>query len=61
MIEWNLQPRSNLQHELGGAIPYAITRDGYLKVKPTKVFGERPVPNDLLNESAKPKIIEFEV
>ena len=61
MLEWGLEPRPKLQHELGGATPYAITRDNYFKIKPTKVFGERPVPEDLMKQAANPKIIEFEV
>ena len=61
MMEWGLEPRPKLQHELGGATPYAITRDNYFKVKPTKVFGERPVPEELLKEAANPKIVEFKV
>lgn len=61
MEEWKLQPRPNLQHELGGATPYAITRELYFQVKPSKVFGERPVPEDLLEEAATFKIPQVQV
>ena len=61
MLEWGLEPRPNLQHELGGVTPYAITRDNYFKIKPTKVFGERPVSEELMKQAANPKIIQFEV
>ena len=56
MIEWGLEPRPEVQHELGGANAWALTRDIYFKVKPQKVFGERPVPEELLEESLDLKI-----
>jgi hypothetical protein len=61
MEEWKLEPRPDRQHELGGAKPFAITRELYYKIKPTKVFGERPVPEDLLKEAEKPTIPEVKV
>lgn len=43
--------RPGVQHELGGANTWVITRDLYRKVKPQQVFGSRPVPDDLLKRS----------
>ena len=47
IVEWGLEPRPGMQHELGGANGWAITRDIYDKVKPRLVLGTRPVPDDL--------------
>ena len=52
IVEWGLEPRPGMQHELGGANGWAITRDIYDKVKPRLVLGTRPVPDDLLKRSA---------
>lgn len=52
IVEWGLEPRPGVQHELGGANAWAITRDIYYKVKPRLVMGSRPVPEDLLKRSA---------
>jgi hypothetical protein len=57
MVEWSLQPRPDLQHELGGVTVYVLTKENYYKLKPQKVFGERPVPEELYKESLNPKII----
>jgi hypothetical protein len=46
------EPRPGVQHELGGAKTWVITRDIYKRVKPQQVFGSRPVPDDLLKRSA---------
>jgi len=48
MIEYELVRQSNVQHELGGATSYCLTRDLYFKSKPRLVAGERPVPEELL-------------
>ena len=47
MIEYNLEKRDG-QHELGGATPYALTRELYFKNKDRLVAGERPVPGKLM-------------
>lgn len=52
VVEWSLEPRPGVQHELGGANAWAITREVYKKVKPRLVFATRPVPADLLKASA---------
>jgi len=47
MIEYGLEKRDG-QHELGGATPFALTRDLYFKTKDRLVAGERPVPKELM-------------
>jgi hypothetical protein len=51
MIEWGLEKKEGIQHELGGADTWAITREIYDRVKDSKVFGQRPVSEDLLNRN----------
>jgi hypothetical protein len=55
MIEYGLELREG-QHELGGAAPYALTREMYFKARRRLVAGERPVPQDLI-ETAEREII----
>ncbi len=55
MIEYGLEP-TNIPHELGGAPSFRLTRELYFKSKARLVVGDRPVPEDLLNE-AKEEII----
>jgi hypothetical protein len=52
MIEYPLEP-TKIPHELGGGDSYRLTREIYLKAKPRLVVGERPVPDDLWEESTK--------
>jgi hypothetical protein len=47
MIEYSLEQRDG-QHELGGATPYALTRELYFRNKERLVAGERPVPPKLM-------------
>ncbi len=53
IVEWGLESRPGVQHELGGAKTWVITKDIYYKVKPRLVLGSRPVPDDLLKRSAR--------
>ena len=53
IAEWQLQEKPGVQHELGGAKTWVITRDIYYKVKPRLVLGSRPVPEDMLKRSAR--------
>ena len=48
MIEYNLEPKEGVQHELGGASFYALTREIWDKAKPRLCVGDRPVPDELL-------------
>ena len=56
MIEYELIKQEGVQHELGGAESFKLTRDLYFKSKPRLVAGTRPCPPDLL-EKAKSQII----
>jgi hypothetical protein len=62
MIEYQLVDQSGgypaLQHELGGVPTFTLTRDLYLKAKPEKVTGTRPVPDDLLKSAEKLRMPE---
>lgn len=49
MIEYSLIKQTGVQHELGGATSYKLTRELYFKSKGRLVAGLRPVPEDLLN------------
>ncbi len=59
MIEYGLEKRDG-QHELGGATPYALTRELYFRSKDRLVAGERPVPADLMEVAAREIIIASE-
>jgi hypothetical protein len=56
MIEYELIKQDDVQHELGGAESYKLTRNLYFKHKSRLVVGTRPCPSDLL-ERAKSQII----
>jgi len=51
MIEYPLDKKFEVQHELGGAPSWVLTRETYLKAKPRLVSGTRPVPPELLARS----------
>jgi hypothetical protein len=51
MIEYPLDPKFEIQHELGGAPSWVLTRDTYLKAKSRLVSGTRPVSDELLARS----------
>jgi len=48
MIEYPLQQKFSVQHELGGAPSWVLTRETYFKAKTRLVTGARPVPDELL-------------
>ncbi len=52
MIEYGLIKRPG-QHELGGATPYALTRDLYFANKDRLVAGERPVPEGMIEDAKR--------
>ncbi len=52
IVEWGLEQRQDVQHELGGAKTWVITKDIYQKVKPRLVLGARPVADDVLRKAA---------
>ena len=51
MIEYGLIQQEGVQHELGGATSYKLTRDLYFETKPRLVAGKRPVSKRLLEEA----------
>ncbi len=51
MIEYPLQQKFSIQHELGGAPSWVLTRETYFKAKSRLVSGARPVPAHLLEKS----------
>jgi len=51
MIEYDLIKQESVQHELGGATSYKLTREIYFETKPRLVVGTRPVPKNLLEEA----------
>jgi len=48
MIEYPLEKRFEVQHELGGVPSWVLPRQTYYNAKPRLVSGSRPVPDDLL-------------
>ncbi len=50
MIESPLEA-TKIPHELGGGDSYQLTREIYFKAKPRLVVGDRPVPQDLMDEA----------
>ena len=59
MIEYGLIQRDG-QHELGGATPFALTRELYFATKDRLVAGERPVPPELMEFAEREIIIAGE-
>jgi hypothetical protein len=51
MIEYGLIEQEGVQHELGGATSYKLTREIYFETKARLVAGTRPVPEDLLDQA----------
>jgi hypothetical protein len=48
MIEYELEPRFDVEHELGGVPTYVLTKALWEKHKAAKNGGRRPVPEELL-------------
>ena len=48
MIEYPLEKRFEMQHELGGVPSWVLLKETYYNAKPRLVAGRRPVPEDLL-------------
>ena len=51
MIEYPLQKKYEVQHELGGVPSWVLTRETYFAAKPRLVSGRRPVPLELLKKA----------
>jgi hypothetical protein len=52
MIEYGLE-KMDVQHELGGATSYRLSRELYFATKPRLVVGDRPVPQELFDFAAR--------
>jgi hypothetical protein len=50
MIEYPLE-KTTVPHELGGGDSYRLTREIYFNAKPRLVVGDRPVPQELMDEA----------
>jgi hypothetical protein len=51
MIEYPLEKRFDVQHELGGVPSWVLTAATYYAAKPRLVSGRRPVPEELLKQA----------
>jgi hypothetical protein len=61
MIEYGLEKRPQVHHELGGVMSWSLTRDLYFEAKDRLVVGERPVPDELLETAREITVVEEEV
>jgi len=48
MLEYNLEKRFDVAHELGGVPSWALTKELFDRARDTLVVGRRPVPDELL-------------
>ncbi len=60
MIEYGLIEQKDVQHELGGATSFKLTRDLYFETKPRLVAGMRPVPPALLDKAMQAVVVADE-
>ncbi len=60
MIEYPLDKKHEVQHELGGVPSWVLTVDTYRKAKPRLCAGRRPVPEELLEEARVIRVPEGE-
>ncbi len=51
MIEYPLEKKYDVQHELGGVPSWVLSKETYYSAKPRLVAGRRPVPDDLLRKA----------
>jgi hypothetical protein len=56
MIEYNLEKRFHIPHELGGVPTWALTEELFDKARESLIVGRRPVPDELL-ETARADIL----
>jgi hypothetical protein len=60
MIEYGLELNEVGQHELGGATFYVLTRELWERSKPRLCVGDRPVPQELIDQAERDIIIADE-
>jgi len=53
MIEYPLERRFEVQHELGGVPSWVLPKETYYNAKPRLVTGRRPVPADLIRSAER--------
>ena len=58
MIEYELIPRFEQWHELGGVPTYVLTRELWNKHKANKCTGRRPIPENMAEAASKLKLPE---
>ena len=51
MIEYQLEPRFDTPHELGGVPSYALTRELFERARSKLIVGRRPVPAELMTKA----------
>jgi len=51
MIEYPLEKRFEVQHELGGVPSWVLPKETYLNAKPRLVAGTRPVPDEIMKSA----------
>jgi hypothetical protein len=51
MIEYNLEKRFHIQHELGGVPSWALTKELFDKARESLVVGRRPVPKEVMDKA----------
>ena len=51
MIEYKLEKRLDIPHDLGGVPSWALTRELFDRARSSLVVGRRPVPEDLLEKA----------
>jgi hypothetical protein len=51
MIEYQLEKRFEIAHELGGVPSWALTRELFDRARSTLVVGRRPVPPEILAQA----------
>ena len=51
MIEYPLEKRFEVQHELGGVPSWVLPKKTYYNAKPRLVSGRRPVPDEMMREA----------
>jgi hypothetical protein len=61
MIEYGLEKRPQVHHELGGVMSWSLTQELYSDAKGRLVVGERPVPDDVLEKAREITIVEEEM
>jgi hypothetical protein len=52
MIEYPLEKRFEVQHELGGVPSWVLPKETYYNARPRLVSGRRPVPEELMKSAA---------